>query len=614
VCGICGVFDLTGRPASRELVWRMRGRLAHRGPDDEGDFYDGALGLGFRRLSILDLEGGHQPMSTVDGNLTIAFNGEIYNHKELRGGHRYRTSSDTESLLYAYADHGLDAFRWARGMFAAAIWDKRQQELVLVRDPLGIKPLYYSFDGKRLLFSSELRSLMAAPIDDSLDAAAVLDYLAYGKVHAPRTIVRDALKLMPGHVLRLSVRGLSIERYWHPPKARTIGRKMSLRTAVDRLDELLTDSVKAHLLSDVPLGSFLSGGVDSSLITAIMSRQTFRKVQTFSVGFDGPGVSDETAYAAEAAKAIGTEHHELRLPSTILEKMEDAVGLLDEPIGDSALLPTFLLSQHARKSVKVVLTGEGADELFAGYDRYKAAWINERLRRMPPALRRMATPVARRLGKGEVFRKLPVQDARGWADATASADFEAVSRLLTPEFSGSAHRAESLEWLKDFGPFETLHDALDFDLRTVLCDSLLMKVDKSTMRASLEARVPFLDTRVVEFAAGLPSSFKIRRFKGKFLLRLVAQRYIPRKLAWRRKHGFIVPWEPWVRDAKNESVRRVLNDPAFARLGVFNVGRLQMFHQALSMGSRDVEAGLFFRVMMLGLWLESCRSESTAAA
>jgi len=617
MCGICGVYNADQSPAGLDVVRRMRERLIHRGPDDEGEFAAGPAALGFRRLSILDLEGGHQPMSSDDGKITLVFNGEIYNHPELKSqleaaGARYRTRTDTETILKLYERDGAQAFRRLVGMFAVALWDSGKREFLLVRDPVGIKPVYYSFDGKTLFFSSELRSLLSAGLDTTLDHAGVLDYLAYGKVHAPRTIFRDILKLPPGHLLKIGTDGLKLERYWRLPKRAPI--KIGLEEAVDQLDHLLSDAVKGAMLSDVPVGAFLSGGVDSSLIAAYMTRHAgSRKVQTFSVGFEGAASGvDESGFARQAAAHLGTEHHELMLPAGVLDQLQDSIGLLDEPIADSAILPTFLLSQFARKSVKVVLTGEGADELFAGYNRYKAAWLNEKLQDLPAWGRRLAAPVARRLGKGTVFDGLPFADARQWALATASARPSELRAVLSPDFWETSRQSDPLEWLKEFDAMDDLNDALAFDLGTVLCDSLLMKVDKSTMRASLEARVPFLNVPVIEYAAGLPSSFKIRHFKGKYLLRRVAERHMPKELAWRRKHGFIVPWEAWVRGRGNAAVDSLLSSSGLGSRGIFDMDRLKLFHEELVRGSHEVEAGLFFRIAILGLWLESLTKERLA--
>ncbi len=615
MCGIAGVYNLDGAPVEAGVVSRLRGALAHRGPDDQGELLEGPLGLGFARLSILDLEGGHQPMASADGSLVIVFNGEIYNHPELRVelaacGARFRTRADTETILELWARLGPAALDRLRGMFAFAIWDRRRRELVLARDPVGIKPLFYSLNPRRLAFASELRALLGAGFGGRLDPAGVLDYLAFGKVHAPRTVVAGVRKLKPGYFLRVSVAGTRLERFWSPP--RRTPESLSRHEAEDRLDAVLSDAVRGNLLSDVPVGAFLSGGVDSSLVAALMVRHAGgRRVKTFSVGFtDAPAGVDETPHARRVARELGTDHSELMLPARVLSRWDEAAGLLDEPLGDSAILPTFLLSRYARTAVKVVLTGEGGDELFGGYGRYKAAWLNELIERLPAAARGGAAVIARRLGHGRVFAGLPFRGARDWAMATLHTPHAQVTPLFSRGFPAS--EAESLEWLRALGPVETLNDALAFDLQTELADGLLMKVDKSTMRASLEARVPLLDRAVVEFAASLSASHKIRLFKGKYLLRRVARRYLPARIAWRRKHGFIVDWEGWVRARDNELLRGLFAPGGLGSWGVFDPEALSGAYDGLLRGSAGVDAGLMFRIAMLGLWLESARGGVSA--
>ncbi|MBI4679360.1 MAG: asparagine synthase (glutamine-hydrolyzing) [Elusimicrobia bacterium] len=616
MCGICGIYNLSGAPVDRPALARMRAALALRGPDDEGEHLDGSLGLGFRRLSILDLEGGHQPMSTPDGRLTIVFNGEIYNHLDLRkdleaGGTDFRTHSDAETLLRLFARHGVEALRRLNGMFALAVWDKERRELVLARDPMGVKPLYWRHEAGCLAFSSEIRSLLAGGFGLGLDPEGVVDYLAYAVAHAPRTVAAGVRKLQPAHFLRANPSGVREERYWSLPRPQS--RPMALEEAVERLDALLSEAVRGNTLADVPVGAFLSGGVDSGLIAAMMARRFGPdKVKTFSVGFSGAGRGvDETGHSRAVARHLGTDHHELVLPAEVLSGLGESIGLLDEPIGDSACLPTCLLAGFARRTVKVALTGEGADELFAGYDRYKAAWLNEGLKRLPPWAARLAAPAARLLGKGRLFRLIPVEDAGAWAAALAHATGTQVQEVLHPAWRPRA-RLGAPDWAARFSRMDVLNDALEFDLGTVLPDALLMKTDKSTMRASLEARVPFLDKPVVEFAAGLPSSHKIRFFKGKYILRRLAGKYLPPGIAWRRKHGFIVPWEPWVRSRENALVQGLINDPGFLGRGIFEPVELKRLHERLVDGDRGVDAGLFFRIVILGLWLESVRKDGVS--
>ncbi|MBI4425249.1 MAG: asparagine synthase (glutamine-hydrolyzing) [Elusimicrobia bacterium] len=606
MCGIAGVLRLDGAPAPLDAVRAMRAALEHRGPDDSGEWSDGPVAFGFRRLSILDLEGGHQPMSLAGAPLAIAFNGEIYNHPALKAeleaaGVRYRSRSDTETILQLYRREGVRAFGRLEGMFAAALWDGRARELVLARDPMGVKPLYYALVGPALYFASELRALVAggAPVD--LDPSGVLDYLAYGCVHAPRTALASVMKLPPGHWLRVDERGVKIERYWELP---VVSRppKIGDGEAESRLEALLRASVRGQLLSDVPVGAFLSGGVDSSLIAALMVQEGGRPVKTFSIGFSGARRGlDESAHARAVARHIGSEHHELVLPAAVLDRMEDLAPCLDEPIGDSAILPTLLLSRFAREQVKVVLTGEGADELFAGYGRYKAAYLSERLLRLPRWSQGPAAALARRLGKGRLFAELPLSTVRDWAEANAHTPFDDARAVCRPEFAAAAERVEPLAWLHQGGEPHSLAQALAYDLRTVLCDALLMKVDKASMRASLEARVPYLDRSVAAFALGLPGSLKLRRFKGKFVLRRVAAKLLPASVAWRRKHGFLVPWEEWIRRPDNPAIDDLLRTPALA--AAFDPARLLAMRRRLVEGGGPVDAGLFFRIVVFGLWL-----------
>ncbi|HBL18243.1 MAG TPA: asparagine synthase (glutamine-hydrolyzing) [Elusimicrobia bacterium] len=618
MCGIAGVFRLDGTVASADAVTAARERLTHRGPDDAGTWSEGPVALGFRRLAILDLELGRQPMRSEDGRCCIVFNGEIYNHPRLSeelkaAGVRYRTRSDTETLLHLLAREGDGALHRLEGMFAFAFWDARKRELLLARDHLGVKPLYYHFDGKQLAFASELRALTALMPDLQLDPAGVRDYLSYGFVHSPRTVLASALKLPPGHFLRLNAHGLQVNPFWElPARAPWAAHGQhspqggpSLGEAGDEVERLLIASVRGQLLSDVPVGAFLSGGVDSSLITALMVRAAGRKVSTFSIGFSGARAGlDETPAARAVARFLGTDHHELILPADVLSRVEDLGEAMDEPIADSAILPTYLLARFARQNVKVVLTGEGADELFAGYGRYKAAFLSDQVRRMPPWARGAGAAFARRMGKDRVFSEIPFQDLRGWAQAFAHSQPRELAGVCRADFWRRTERADPLEWLKDAERPHSLNSALSFDLRTVLCDCLLMKADKSTMRAGLEARVPYLDRSLVEYALHLPSSAKIHRLKGKYLLRRLAQKYLPKPLVWRRKHGFIVPWEEWVRSPETRFLDDLVNGGAWRDWGVFEPERIRWILDELRAGSRQVDSGLFFRFAVFAIWLE----------
>ncbi|MDE2293713.1 MAG: asparagine synthase (glutamine-hydrolyzing) [Elusimicrobia bacterium] len=617
MCGIAGQVDLAGGRADAAAVRRAGERLVHRGPDDSGEWSDGSAAFAFRRLSILDLEHGHQPMSSEDGRFTIVFNGEVYNHPALKeeleaAGARYRTRSDTETILRVFARGGADGLRRLDGMFALAVWDAHKRELTLARDPLGVKPLYYHFEGGRLSFASELRALLALLPRVGPDPTGLVDYLSYGFVHSPRTVVDSALKLPPGHRLVLNAHGLRVEPFWEVPARppwQAHGRSAddrapTLKEAEAEVERLLIAAVRGQLLSDVPVGAFLSGGLDSSLIAALMARASGGRVQTFSIGFSGARAGlDESAHARTVARWLGTDHHELVLPADVLSRLEDLAPALDEPVADSAILPTALLSRFARERVKVVLTGEGADELFAGYGRYKAAYLSERVSRLPGWGRGLAAAAARRMGKGPAFKGLPHAGLADWARASAHTAPAAAAPLFTREFLLRTERADPFEWLKDFEQPHSLNGALAFDLRTVLGDCLLMKADKATMAAGLEARVPYLDRRLVEYALHLPASSKIRRLKGKYLLRRIASKYLPRPIVWRRKHGFIVPWEEWVRAERNPALDALLEDEVWRPWGAFDAARLRALRDGARAHDPHADAGMLFRVAVLGLWL-----------
>lgn len=615
MCGFVGEFRFDGNKPDAERVKRARERLAHRGPDEAGFWSGGPVALGFRRLSIIDVAHGQQPMRR--GSLVVVYNGEIYNHPEIQAeleaaGVRYDTRSDTESLLRLFERHGTEALSRIEGMFAFAMWDEKKSELVLARDPLGVKPLYYRIDDKGIVFGSELRAVASLSPNLQLDPAGVLDYMAHGFTHSPRTVLDSVMKLAPGHLLRVNAKGLKIERYWEmPTRPSWTGSGPSLSEAVDEVERRLIRSVRGQLLSDVPVGAFLSGGVDSSLIAALMQRAApGGKVKTFSIGFsDARSGLDESAHARTVARYLGTDHHELILPSDVLARVEELAEGLDEPIADSAILPTYLLSKFARESVKVVLSGEGADEIFAGYNRYKAAFLSEKVDSLPSWGRPLAAAVARRMGKGRTFERLPHADALSWAEANAHSTQDEFKGVLKQDFLLKSEKVDPWEWLKDPEAPHSLNGALAFDLKTVLCDCLLMKVDKTTMRASLEARVPYLDRRLVEYALHLPASTKIRRLKGKFALRRLAAKYLPRPVVWRKKHGFVVPWEEWIRAKGNHLLDDLFAEGSLASWNLFDGKHLRWMLGELRAGSGSVDAGLLFRAVVLGLWLKSMEKE-----
>ncbi len=612
MCGIAGVFDPKGSPCAEETLSAMQAALAHRGPDDAGRLREGPVGLAFQRLSILDLERGHQPMTSADGRFTIVFNGEIYNHLDLRGpleerGCRFLTHSDTETILAGFSVKGAEFFRELNGMFACAIWDRRERVLTLARDPLGIKPLYTAWKDGRLYFASELRALLAAGVDDALSPAAVLDYLAYGYVHAPATIIAGIGKFPAGHWMKISQGGArETARFWSLPEPEQARTGIDEVEVQEELAALLARSVRDQMLSDVPVGVFLSGGVDSSVVTALMTRASAKPVESYSIGFDGKDSVDETAYAQVVSRHLGTRHETIRLPADILDDMPSMIACLDEPVADAAILPTWHLSRSARKRVKVVLTGEGGDELFGGYGRHKAAYVTEKVEALPSWLRPLAAPAARRLGSGAYFRAVPLGGAPSWALAETGPRLKTALDLL----SASAVSGGIAPWLSPYTQLRGLNGMLAFDLQTSMADQLLMKVDKTTMRASLEARVPLLDLRLVDFMFRLPSSLKVRLFRGKYLFRRVAAELLPRQIVVRKKHGFILRVQKWIRSPGNRLCADALTGGVLTQTGLFRPEALERGLKSLRAGAPQADPEVYFRVLILGLWLKQISARS----
>ena len=603
MCGIAGILNLKNNPCPPQGLAALQEALIHRGPDDSGAFSDGPIALAFRRLSILDLERGHQPMSSPDGRWTLVFNGEIYNHLELRkelGPEiKFNTHSDTETILQGFIRHGSDFFSRLNGMFACAVWDRKEKTLTLARDPLGIKPLYFYQNEEFFYFSSELKALLKAGVPASIHSGALLDYLAYGYVHAPDTIINGIKKFPAGHWIEIKNFQISKPRsFWSLPKESF--SKIDPLQAEKELEALLTKAVSDQMQSDVPLGVFLSGGIDSSVVTALMARTSSKPVCSYSIGFDGDSV-DESQYAETVAKFLKTKHQTIRLPSTLLNQIPKMVECLDEPIADAAILPTWHLSTEARREVKVVLTGEGGDEVFAGYGRHKAAYVSEALEKIPSWMRPMAVLIARKTGSGAYFRAIPLDGPRSWAQAEAGSRIQAALDLLDlPPIS------TDWPWLTPFKDLKGLNGLLRFDLETSMRDQLLMKVDKTTMKASLEARVPLLDLRLVNYAFRLPTPLKIKFFRGKYLLRKVAARMLPREIVVRKKHGFILRTQNWMRAPQNPFLEEALQNPLLLETGLFKKESLKSGAHLVREGSADVD--VYFRVLLFSLWLKSLKT------
>lgn len=620
MCGICGAaWTDDGRPLSGDDLDRMVARLAHRGPDEAGTRRDAHSALGFRRLSIVDLEGAHQPLSNEDGTVWTVFNGEIYNYPALRRrlearGHTLRSAGDTEVLVHLYEDEGENLFTHLRGMFALAIWDSARRTLLLGRDRLGQKPLAYTFNETNILFASELKALLAVPgVARQMDPSALDRYLTYGYVPHPQTILRGVHKLPPGHLAVWRDGKLRLSRYWNPDW----DAEADAPDDADRLRSLLDEAVAEQMVADVPIGAFLSGGVDSTIVAGLMQRHSDRPIKTFSIGFDDPAF-DESAYANMAAASIGAEHHSFTVRAEAWETLPKLAEQLDEPFADSSALPTWHVSQFTREHVTVALTGDAGDELFGGYDRYRALAIAGALDRLPAG--------ARRWVGGPLARAVP-------ASSRAKTRLRRVRRLL--EGVGTPPESRYLAWMSMFDeparaalyadelldrlvddPSTTLDRAwraapkrdpvtraMITDILTYLPGDLLYKVDMMSMAHSLECRSPFLDHRVVELALAMPLRRKLRLRGGrsKVVLKEAFSDLLPPAIRRRPKMGFGVPLDRWFRGPLQGELRAVLLDPSTAARGLFRpeaVGRLVEEHVS---GSRD-HAYKLWSLLMLELW------------
>ena len=604
MCGICGVAG--GEPAlGRELVQRMCDAMVHRGPDDEGSVHLDGVTLGMRRLSIIDLEGGHQPIHNEDSMVWVVQNGEIYNHLDLRAqllaaGHRFTTQSDTEVLAHGYEEWGEDMVERLNGMFAFAVLDRRGRKLFLARDRMGIKPLHYAIDGERLVFASELKALLRDPaLRRGIDPVALDEYLAYEFVPSPRSIVRGTSKLRPGHALTWSLaeRRPALRRYW-APQLNVDGQRndRDLDEECTKLVEVLRESVRKELISDVPLGVFLSGGIDSSAVTAMMT-QLGGDVKSFSVGF-GERSFDEAAYAREVATHLGTEHHELTLePAMLLGLIPKLPVLLDEPLGDASIIPTYLLSAFTRQHVKVALGGDGGDELFAGYPTLQAHRLAGYYLRAPALLRHgVVEPVVRRLpvSRGNLsFDFRAKRFVSGAADPVAerhqrwmgSFAPDERSAVLAPDVRRELVASDGV--VDEYRSLDPLNKVLMIDMRLYLENDILVKLDRASMMASLEGRVPLLNSDFVAYATGLPLDMKLRGLRSKFLLKRALRGILPDRILNRPKKGFGIPVAQWFRGPVKEQMLSVLSPERITRKGFFDagaVGRLIDEHLA---GRRD---------------------------
>jgi asparagine synthase (glutamine-hydrolysing) len=621
MCGIAGFIDFWDASSTREsqeratVLDRMCRIITHRGPDDQGVMLEPGVALGMRRLSIIDIAGGHQPIYNEDGNVAIVFNGEIYNFLELKPkleakGHVFKTNSDTETIVHAYEEHGASCVTHLRGMFTFAIWDARTQQLFLARDRVGKKPLYYTTTPSgTFVFGSELKAVLEHPdVPREMDLEALDAYLTLGYVPDPLSIFRNIRKLPPGHHLTLANGQVILKQYWdfsfQPVES------SAEEDLVKRLEELLEESVRLRLISDVPLGAFLSGGIDSSTVVALMARQVGQPVKTFSIGFHEDSYN-ELKYARLTAEKFGTDHHEFFVTPDICEVVDELAWHFDEPFADSSAIPTYMVSKLARQYVTVVLSGDGGDELFAGYTRYIVDRKRQGFALLPRALRKNMM--------GQISRHLPHSAwGRNYLHNVSQdpipryLDSVSVFGTLNKELLYSQDFQKSLgagnyvmnlfEGLSKKIPVDdSLNQLLYIDSKTYLPGDILTKVDRMSMAVSLEARAPLLDHHLIDFVSRIPASLKMAGLETKHLLKRVVANLIPPEIINRPKQGFGVPIQDWINQQLRGRIRETLTEPRTKQRGYVDSRYVALLLDEHERGRRDHSMGLW-ALLMLELW------------
>lgn len=624
MCGICGVFSLqASAPPNQELLQRMNRTMIHRGPDDEGYFISGPVGLAMRRLSIIDLESGKQPISNEDGSIWIVFNGEIYNYPELRQeliarGHTLRTHSDTEVIVHLYEEMGAQCVTRLNGMFGFAIWDSGKKTLILGRDRLGIKPLFYSFQpGKGLIFGSEIKAILAAGVSREPDHQALYDYVSLMYVPTPATAFAAVKKLPPATVLVCSPEGMRVSQYWDiplPPQGSEVPPGKDYEEEILHLIEV---SIRRHMIADVPIGALLSGGLDSTTVSAIMAQRLNVPLRTFTVGFDRKSY-DETAEAALVAQTLGTEHLQETVHPGMVESIPDLLGLFDEPFADYSCIPTFLVSRLASKYVKVVLTGDGGDEVFAGYPTHVAYRVSRLFTTIPRLIRErlinplvMALPTSMERISFDYMAKrfvtgaaLPFEQGHYWWKVIFNEDEK--QRLFSPDFLRIGFRDTFAVFQDHFDKArhaDPLNRLLYVDTKTFLLDDNLTKVDRMTMANSLEARVPLLDHELVERVALLPPKLKSRGLQTKRLLRRAVSGMLPRAIRKGKKKGFTPPLPFWIRNELREFLLETFSEDRLRACGFLNRQYCQQVLQEHLQGKKDNNRQIW-TILGLICWLE----------
>ncbi len=623
MCGIVGFVNKNLQPVNSEILERMNRCIIHRGPDDDGFYIKDNIALGMRRLSIIDIAHGKQPMFNEDKTKAIVFNGEIYNFQELRKdlekrGHRFYTNSDTEVIVYLYEEYGVECVQHLRGMFAFAIWDETDKSLFIARDRVGKKPLLYSHQPNGdLIFGSEFQAVLAHPaISREVDYTAIDNYLSYLCVPAPLTAYKQIRKLEPGHWMRWKDGEIKTQRYWQPDFSKKI--KISEEEAIEETTRILRESTKMRMISEVPLGAFLSGGVDSSTIVALMSQESSQPVKTFSIGFEEQDFS-ELKYAKQVANYLGTEYHEFIVKPDALEVLPILVKHYGEPFADPSALATYYVSKEAGNYVTVALNGDGGDESFGGYEKHLAMQLAEKYHRLPEFFRQAFFEKLINMIPTSEIKRSRLRDAKRflkvaalpptarYARWTSSYSPEDKTELYTKEFQLKTADYNSYQifenWFSQANGSGILDATLLTDMMTYLPNDLLVKVDIASMANSLEARSPFLDHILIEFAASLPENLKVRNFELKYLLKKIAAKLVPREAIYRRKMGFGVPVSHWFRNEMKNFVKQILLSEKFAARKITNpkyVERIVAEH----IEAKQDHGWKLWILIMLELWFQ----------
>ena len=613
MCGIAGIVSLDKRPVDPNDLQRMCDAIVHRGPDDEGYYFAPGVGLGMRRLSIIDLDTGHQPIHNEDGSIQVVFNGEIYNYKELRRdllqrGHSFYTDTDTETIVHLYEEYGSRVVEKLRGMFAFALWDGRRRQLLLARDRLGIKPLYYAYIHGRLIFASELKAILQLPeIDIAFNWKSAQRLFTFLATPNSESLVEGVHKLGPGQILIAAANQEPlVEQYWDVQFVPDYEHDENF--FVERLRELLLEAVRLRMVSDVPVGAFLSGGLDSSSVVAMMSGLASEPIKTYTIGFEDSGY-DETPYARQVANQFGTLHSEQILATDALDVIEDIAWYLDEPLGDSSVIPTYMVSKLAAKDVKVSLSADGGDELFAGYDKYVVENRERNYRFIPSPVRRALGHVGRALpdsARGKNFLEhIALDGVNRYLDASTFFKIKDQKRLFRPEvfelMSADPYRTEAEHLRKHNGNW--LSSLQYLDLKSYLPLDILTKVDRMSMAHSLEARVPLLDHKLVEFAATIPPELKLKQGATKYIFKKAMRGILPDTIIDRPKHGFAVPLGQWFKGRFDDFLHDLLLSDTSRRRGILNAGHVEHLIR-LHRGGRPLDSQLW-TLISFELW---CRT------